>query len=262
MKTVFDPTFAGVQINWVEDQEVEYLGAAVLSGKASCTAAACVRGGRRIHYLYPVEEKLSTPNHLILSYQCNPTAWRDSWGWEVYKGDLVIEFDGTAARTPERLSFHYKDSGDIEELTEGNDWVYVPPEHVPPATVKARGRLTTSRLARPGQQRLRYLLFSEYGSCQITGVKAPTALEACHIVPVKNGGADNTSNALLLRRDLHALFDAGLIQFRLCRDKWLLQCDPSLLDQQYRKLEGAPLMEAGLPSHAYLLARQALAGNG
>jgi hypothetical protein len=254
-----DPTIAGVQINWVEDEEIEYLGPAALSGRASCTAASSIRGGRTIYYLYPVEGRLRTPNQLVISYHLNPASWRDSWGWEVCKGDLVIDFNTTVTTVPERISFHHEGSGDIDELTEGEDWVYVPPQDVQQVAVKPRGRLMTSRLARPDQQRLRSLLLSEHGGCQITGAKAFAALEACHIVPVKNKGPDEISNAILLRSDLHALFDAGLIQFRLSGNKWLLHCSPSLQDQQYRKLEGTPLTESGLPSHAYLLARQTLA---
>jgi len=262
VKKPFDPTIAGIQIDWSEDQEIEYLGPAVLSGKASCTAATCVRGSKRIHYVYPVDEQLLAPNRLIISYHRNPIAWRSSWGWQVYEGDLIINFRATELMVPEAISFRYEDSGESEDLVEGIDWIYVSPTQVcvPPITV--RGRLVTSRLARPHQQRLRCLLLSEYGSCQITGVATAAALEACHIVPVQNGGMDNTANALLLRRDLHAMFDAGLIEFQLSGNQWRLHCAPAVRDRQYLRLEGAALTGAGLPSHTYLQARQALAASG
>ena len=37
------------------------------------------------------------------------------------------------------------------------------------------------------------------------------ALEAAHIRPYGDGGAHETSNGLLLRRDIHSLFDAGYV---------------------------------------------------
>ena len=43
--------------------------------------------------------------------------------------------------------------------------------------------------------------------CAVTGEKTLPALEAAHIQPVAGNGGHELSNGLLLRRDLHALFD-------------------------------------------------------
>jgi putative restriction endonuclease len=43
--------------------------------------------------------------------------------------------------------------------------------------------------------------------CVVTGERTLPALEAAHIVPVTEHGTHELSNGLLLRRDLHALFD-------------------------------------------------------
>ncbi|MGE5152360.1 MAG: HNH endonuclease [Rhodospirillaceae bacterium] len=43
--------------------------------------------------------------------------------------------------------------------------------------------------------------------CIVTGERTLPALEAAHIVPVAQEGRHEVSNGLLLRRDLHALFD-------------------------------------------------------
>lgn len=56
--------------------------------------------------------------------------------------------------------------------------------------------------------------------CQLTGCEVIETLEACHIVPVQNHGPDRSDNALLLRSDLHAMFDAGLLSFRKECDRW------------------------------------------
>ncbi|MGH7549848.1 MAG: HNH endonuclease [Gemmatimonadota bacterium] len=50
--------------------------------------------------------------------------------------------------------------------------------------------------------------------CAITREKALPVLEAAHIRPVTLGGDHDVRNGLLLRRDLHALFDQGYVTVR------------------------------------------------
>jgi HNH endonuclease len=67
---------------------------------------------------------------------------------------------------------------------------------------------------RRGQPWFRAQLLEAYGGkCALTGVDAADALEAAHIRPHSGGGTYATSNGLLLRGDLHTLFDLGLIGF-------------------------------------------------
>ena len=47
--------------------------------------------------------------------------------------------------------------------------------------------------------------------CSFTGERVLPALEAAHIRPYAEGGEHEVSNGLLLRRDLHTLFDLGYI---------------------------------------------------
>lgn len=47
--------------------------------------------------------------------------------------------------------------------------------------------------------------------CAVTQEKTLPALEAAHIRPYADGGSHLSSNGLLLRRDLHSLFDAGYV---------------------------------------------------
>ncbi len=74
-----------------------------------------------------------------------------------------------------------------------------------------RARRLARVLARPEQQRLRLQALEHHGACVITGEMTPAALEAAHIKPSYAGGADTMDNVLLLRADLHRLFDAGLL---------------------------------------------------
>ena len=66
------------------------------------------------------------------------------------------------------------------------------------------------RLARPGQRAFRLALLTNDPRCVVTGCDVPAALEAAHIVAVSEGGQDE-ANGLLLRADIHRLYDRGLL---------------------------------------------------
>lgn len=67
--------------------------------------------------------------------------------------------------------------------------------------------LVTPRL---GQGGFRFVVTDIYGGrCAVTRERTLPALEAAHILPYSMGGEHEASNGLLLRRDIHSLFDAG-----------------------------------------------------
>jgi putative restriction endonuclease len=69
-------------------------------------------------------------------------------------------------------------------------------------------------LVRPrlGQGTFRIMVTDAYArKCAITGEKTLPALEAAHIKPFAEGGSHDPQNGLLLRRDIHALFDSGYV---------------------------------------------------
>jgi hypothetical protein len=51
--------------------------------------------------------------------------------------------------------------------------------------------------------------------CEITGERTGSALEAAHIVEVKDAGGYSASNGILLRADLHRLFDSGALTINI-----------------------------------------------
>lgn len=67
-------------------------------------------------------------------------------------------------------------------------------------------------LLRPGQSALRQQLLTRYRECAITRERAPEALEAAHLIDHCAGGSARIGNGLLLRADLHSLFDCGKLQ--------------------------------------------------
>lgn len=65
---------------------------------------------------------------------------------------------------------------------------------------------------RLGQGTFRVLITDNYQRrCAVTGEKALPVLDAAHIRPVTEGGHHHLDNGLLLRTDIHRLFDAGYV---------------------------------------------------
>lgn len=75
-----------------------------------------------------------------------------------------------------------------------------------------RERIVRSLVELQGQPALRRkLLEVQRGGCVINGCAIAGALGAAHIVPYAEPSSNRVSNDLLLRADLHALFDLGLV---------------------------------------------------
>ncbi len=77
---------------------------------------------------------------------------------------------------------------------------------------------------RLGQGTFRIAVTSAYGACAVSGEHSLPALEAAHVRPYADGGAHALPNGLLLRADIHRLYDAGYvtvtpdIRFRVSHD--------------------------------------------
>lgn len=75
-------------------------------------------------------------------------------------------------------------------------------------------RFGAPQLIRPrlGQGAFRVLVTDIYGRrCAVSEERTLPALDAAHIRPYGEGGSHEASNGLLLRRDIHSLFDAGYV---------------------------------------------------
>ena len=65
---------------------------------------------------------------------------------------------------------------------------------------------------RQGQAEFRRQLLVMYDNkCAISGCSVRETLQAAHIVPVSSNGNHSLRNGMILRADLHNLFDRGLI---------------------------------------------------
>ena len=107
-------------------------------------------------------------------------------------------------------------------------------------------------IPRLGQGAFRVSVTDAYGrACAISGGKVLPALDAAHIKPYSLGGVHEISNGILLRRDIHSIFDAGYVTFD--EDFRLVVSDRVRSDfnngEEYRRLHGQRLNLPARASH-------------
>lgn len=116
--------------------------------------------------------------------------------------------------SPNIVSFKTYNTGDAEGLALWeaiNDRLSRRPV---PGMAEDHARFGDPHLIRPrlGQGAFRVLVTDIYGRrCAVTEERTLPALEAAHIRPYGDGGAHEARNGMLLRRDIHSLFDAGYV---------------------------------------------------
>lgn len=115
------------------------------------------------------------------------------------------------------------------------------------------------QVVRLGQDAFKAVIAHNYGHhCAITGDKVRPVLEAAHILPVASGGQHRPDNGLLLRSDMHTLYDRGYIAVD---DRYRLRVSPQLRaefgngDALYAKAGeaiGTPARRADKPGREFL----------
>lgn len=101
------------------------------------------------------------------------------------------------------------------------------------------GRKKLLRLVayRQGQAKFREKLFDAYdGRCAITRTRIAATLQAAHIMPFRGPETNNVQNGLLLRADIHNLFDLGLIQIH--PDTFRIILAEEMMLTAYKQLSG------------------------
>jgi hypothetical protein len=113
-------------------------------------------------------------------------------------------------------------------------------EFNPTDIVDGRKKVLASIVRRRGQRKFRNSLLECYGGkCAVTGSAVTELLDAAHIVPYKGDQTNDVRNGLLLRTDIHTLFDLGLIS--IDPETWRVVSAKRLSKSQYSKLEGRKL---------------------
>lgn len=110
-----------------------------------------------------------------------------------------------------------------------------------------RQRALRAVVNRYGQPQFREKVLSAYGrTCAITGSGVHHVLEAAHIDPYLGGHTQHVTNGLLLRSDVHTLFDLHLITVT---EDFRVAVAPELRNTEYAAYDGQPLGVPGQQAH-------------
>jgi hypothetical protein len=94
---------------------------------------------------------------------------------------------------------------------------------------------------RRGQQKFRNILRDRYGNrCLISGCTIMDIVEAAHIKPYRRDEDNNASNGLLLRTDLHTLYDLHLLGIE--PGTLTVRLKPKAMQEPYNQFEGVKLL--------------------
>lgn len=147
--------------------------------------------------------------------------------------DKGFELDNIGdARTPAELGMEAADSESA---------------FAPPDDVDSRTRAYAAIVLRRGQAAFRKSLIEAYeGKCAVTGCDFVEALEAAHITPYRGEHTDVVTNGLLLRADIHTLFDLGHIA--IDPETMSVLVSPALGGSMYRELTGRKLSVPRVPA--------------
>jgi hypothetical protein len=169
----------------------------------------------------------------------SPVAWRDDW----QRHSVFIKWDPALTRRMQAQPIRYSDyrqqvqgasvranAGTLRVLRR---WLgqQGAAAHAHGKKVKFAERTVRQRL---GQAEFRAEVLRAYrGACAITGCREASVLQAGHIRPVGSGGKHSIENAVLLRADLHNLFDLGLLTVG---PGFKVVVTPEVRDPRYRAL--------------------------
>lgn len=108
--------------------------------------------------------------------------------------------------------------------------------HVPPGDLDTRDKILTSINSRRGQGAFRTKLLKAYTErCAISGSIVVEILEAAHIRPYRGAHTHRVSNGILLRADIHTLFDLFLVTVD---PDYVVRVSPDLAGTEYADFEG------------------------
>lgn len=111
-------------------------------------------------------------------------------------------------------------------------------QYEPLSLEDARKWISSAIVMRQGAGRFRLEVLSAFGGkCAISGCAVEAVLEAAHIVPYLGTHTNAVSNALLLRSDLHTLFDRNLLKIEPLTCQVVLS--DALKNSPYQAYDGA-----------------------
>jgi hypothetical protein len=139
-----------------------------------------------------------------------------------------------------KARIHLRDGTSLDwPQLEGHD--ALPDADYLPKDVDEREIIERQIRVRRGQQKFREALRRRHGGrCLVTGCEVFDVIEAAHIKPYRGPNDNNPNNGLLLRSDIHVLFD--LNQIGIHPNALTIELTPALkADPTYAILEGQKL---------------------
>lgn len=172
--------------------------------------------------------------------------FREDWGVYAVRIDWDWALTDRLQRDPIRYSSHKQRAQ--KSVTEANSTTlrviqrWMQRTNAPPAPLKVTPvKFKQVEIEqRQGQPAFRQALMVAYNhKCAVTGCDTRDTLQAAHITPVARGGHHGIHNGILLRADIHNLFDRGLLTIT---DSYKVHLHPSIRDSViYGHLHGQKL---------------------
>ncbi|GJE62065.1 HNH endonuclease [Methylobacterium trifolii] len=117
----------------------------------------------------------------------------------------------------------------------------------PSSSTDEREKLLRQIHARRGQPEFRAKLLKAYGGCcAMTGCTVEAALEAAHLSPYQGPQTNHVTNGILLRADIHTLYDCGLISIN--PETREVVVSSTLAGSEYATIAGRPVKNPASPA--------------
>lgn len=123
------------------------------------------------------------------------------------------------------------------EAEKDTNFKLVKEENITKEEVKRKKRITPNIF--------KELILSTYERCAISGETTQTVLDACHIQEYINRESDHVQNGILLRKDIHALYDKCLITID---EEYIIHVSEELESDHYQSFNNKKLY---LPNNEY-----------
>jgi putative restriction endonuclease len=182
-----------------------------------------------------IEEHVERGLELLLFYR--KKKYEHPGAGFTYKGRFL--FQSAKDSGPTKFTLRHESSPALtipvieKELAESGEF---DPQNI----VDARQKVLASVIRRKGQAKFRSTLLKAYnGKCAVTGCTVEALLEAAHIVPYQGADTNVVSNGLLLRADIHTLFDLGLLW--VDPDSRLVKVAEGIKGSEYSHLHDEPI---------------------
>lgn len=122
--------------------------------------------------------------------------------------------DGTN-RFDAKFCYNYAIDSEIQYIINSKE------EKLPEDVISDTERKKVSSQYRPNQAKFRKEVLDACKRCILTNVEMPEVLEAAHILPHKYKGQEIVQNGVLMRMDIHSLFDLNHIRISVNGDVWV-----------------------------------------